>query len=66
MYKFPSELTPNVYDTGSVVFQGAGATSAFALQIAVLISQINIAVQPKKSNLSLEAARRMRAASLVR
>lgn len=46
MYKFPSELTLNVYDTGSVVFQGAGATSAFALQITMLINQINAPVQP--------------------
>lgn len=46
MYKFPSELTLNVYDTGSVVFQGAGATSEFARQIAKLINQINTPIQP--------------------
>lgn len=46
MYKFPSELTLNVYDTGSVVFQGSGASSPFALQVASLIAQINTPVQP--------------------
>ena len=41
----PKELTLNVYDTGSVVFQGAGASSALALQIAAFIDQINAPVQ---------------------
>lgn len=47
MYKFQDELTLNVYDTGSVVFQGAGAASPFAAQVAALINQINEPVEPK-------------------
>lgn len=47
MYKFEDGLTLNVYDTGSVVFQGAGAAAPFAAQVTNLINVINLPIAPQ-------------------
>ncbi|WP_206054233.1 hypothetical protein [Klebsiella sp. K-Nf6] len=47
MYGFDDGLTLNVYDTGSVVFQGAGAAGLLAVQIANLINLINKPINPQ-------------------
>lgn len=44
MYKFSDELVLNVYETGSVVFQGQGASSALAIQIKSFIESMNVEV----------------------
>ncbi|MBO1368240.1 MULTISPECIES: hypothetical protein [Vibrio] len=41
MYKFTDGLVLNVYDTGSVVFQGANPHGELAQNIIGLINQIN-------------------------
>lgn len=41
MYTFTDGLVLNVYDTGSVVFQGSGAHGELANNIQGLIEQIN-------------------------
>lgn len=47
MFKFADGLTLNIYETGAVVFQGNGASSPFANQVATLIDQINAPVTPE-------------------
>lgn len=44
MYKFTDDLVLNVYETGSVVFQGQGASSELANQIKSFIDSINVQV----------------------
>ncbi len=44
-YTFGDGLILNVYETtGSVVFQGGGASGALAHQIATIITQLNVTV----------------------
>ena len=41
MYKFPNGLVLNVYETGSVVFQGSETDSTLAKQIKTFIDSVN-------------------------
>jgi len=41
MYTFPNELVVNVYETGSVVFQGSEVDGATAEQIYKFIESVN-------------------------
>lgn len=59
MYKFEDGLTLNVYDTGSVVFQGAGAAAPLAAQITNLINLINMPIPPKHQNNSNHSLKRL-------
>ena len=45
MYKFPNKLVLNVYESGSVVFQGLGADSQLAEQIYKFIESVNAPLQ---------------------
>lgn len=44
MYKFDDGLVLNVYETGSIVFQGQGSSSELANQIRSFIASINVEV----------------------
>ena len=41
MYKFPNGLVLNVYETGSVVFQGSETSGTLAEQIKSFINSVN-------------------------
>ncbi|MCD9474423.1 MULTISPECIES: hypothetical protein [Photobacterium] len=44
MYTFYDGLVLNVYETGSIVFQGTAAHGDLAKQIQALIEQINVQI----------------------
>lgn len=45
-YTFQDKLVLNLYETGSVVFQGMGASLPFAKQVNKFIDSINNAIPP--------------------